>query len=61
MLTNHIEISFKGETLVLLPERAIWFPKYETLLVSDTHLGKGSHFRKAGIAIPTVLKQEDLA
>jgi DNA ligase-associated metallophosphoesterase len=61
MLTNHFEISFKGETLVLLPERAIWFPKYETLLVSDTHLGKGSHFRKAGIAIPTVLEQEDLA
>jgi DNA ligase-associated metallophosphoesterase len=61
MQSENFKISFKGEDLVLLPEKAIWFPEYETLLVSDTHLGKGSHFRKAGIAIPTILEQEDLA
>ena len=61
MQAEHYKVSFKGEDLILLPEKAIWFPKYETLLVSDTHLGKGSHFRKAGIAIPTQLEQEDLA
>jgi DNA ligase-associated metallophosphoesterase len=61
MQAENFQISFKDEVLHLLPERAIWFPIYKTLLVSDTHLGKGSHFRKAGIAIPTTLEQEDLA
>jgi DNA ligase-associated metallophosphoesterase len=61
MQSECYKISFKGEDLMLLPEKAIWFPKYETLLVSDTHLGKGSHFRKAGIAVPTNLEQADLA
>jgi len=61
MQSEYFQIRFKEEDLVLLPERAIWFPIYKTLLVSDTHLGKGSHFRKAGIAIPTILEQEDLA
>jgi DNA ligase-associated metallophosphoesterase len=61
MQSEYFQITFRDEVLNLLPERAIWFPIYETLLVSDTHLGKGSHFRKAGIAIPTILEQEDLA
>lgn len=52
---------FKEEELLLLASKAIWFPAHQTLLVSDTHLGKGSHFRKAGIAIPKALEQEDLA
>ena len=61
MLEEGYEFSFKEEDLVLLAAKAIWFPKHTTLLVSDTHLGKGSHFRKAGIPIPQALAQEDLA
>ncbi|MDA9554675.1 ligase-associated DNA damage response endonuclease PdeM [Pelobium sp.] len=54
-------LSFNNEELVLLPSKAIWFPQYLTLLVSDTHLGKGAHFRKAGIPIPKALAQEELS
>lgn len=30
-------------------------------MVADIHLGKSGHFRKAGIAVPALLQQEDLA
>jgi DNA ligase-associated metallophosphoesterase len=36
----------------LLPEKAIYFPKYRTLVLADWHLGKTTHFRKHGIFIP---------
>lgn len=61
MLEEGYPFSFKGEDLILLAAKAIYFPKLQTLLVSDTHLGKGAHFRKAGIPIPKALAQEDLA
>lgn len=61
MLANVHNFLFKGTELVLLPEKGIWFPHYKTLLISDIHLGKGAHFRKAGIPIPQALAQEDLA
>lgn len=38
--------------MVLLPERALLLPDYATLVVADWHLGKASHFRKAGIFMP---------
>lgn len=61
MLANGHKFIFKETELVLLPEKAIWFPSDRTLLISDVHLGKGGHFRKSGIAIPAQLAQEDLA
>ena len=49
------------EELMLLPQKALWYPKYKSLVLSDVHLGKTGHFRKAGIAIPQAIAQEDLA
>ncbi len=42
-----------GEELQLLPQKAIYWPKNKCLLIADLHLGKGNHFRKNGIAIPS--------
>src|SRR6478672_3436553 len=61
MLSQGHLFFFKDTNLLLLPEKAIWFPDYKVLLLSDVHLGKGAHFRKSGIAIPQQLAQEDLA
>lgn len=47
--------------LLLLPQKAIYWKEKETLIVADVHFGKVGHFRKAGIAIPKALEQEDLA
>ncbi len=36
----------------LLPQKAIYWAEEKALLIADLHLGKISHFRKAGIALP---------
>src|SRR6476619_4434980 len=61
MLKNAHMFNFKGEEMFLLAEKGIWFPIYETLLVSDTHFAKGAHFRKSGIAVPKALAQQELS
>lgn len=45
-------ISIRGEKLYLLPEKAIFWPKKQSLLIADLHLGKTNHFRKGGFAVP---------
>jgi DNA ligase-associated metallophosphoesterase len=54
----HLE--WAGEALVLLPERALWWPAERTLFVADLHLGKGDVFRAAGIPIPSGTTRDDL-
>jgi len=41
-----------GETLVLLTQRAAYWPRRRTLLVADTHFGKAAAFRAGGIPVP---------
>jgi DNA ligase-associated metallophosphoesterase len=41
-----------GQTLVLHPSGAIFWQERQLLLIADVHIGKVSHFRKAGIAVP---------
>lgn len=52
MLTADLEL--QGEHLVLSPYRAIFWPRKRWLLLSDAHLGKAAHFRKAGLPLPDV-------
>jgi DNA ligase-associated metallophosphoesterase len=49
-----------GERLVLLAERAAWWPAAKTLFVADFHLGKAASFRRAGIPLPTGTTTENL-
>jgi DNA ligase-associated metallophosphoesterase len=46
------EIDLQGEHLLLLPERAIYWPARRTLIIADPHFGKDDIFRRAGIALP---------
>jgi len=41
------------EKFSLLPDRVAYLSKKKILIISDLHLGKINHFRKAGIAVPT--------
>ncbi|MDF2774548.1 MAG: ICC-like putative phosphoesterase [Geminicoccaceae bacterium] len=41
-----------GERLVLMPERAAYWPRARTLLVADPHFGKAAAFRAAGVPVP---------
>ncbi len=47
-----LSISFLNEDLILLPEKAVYWPKEKMLMLSDLHLGKAIHFRSNGIVIP---------
>ena len=43
--------SIAGEDLQLLPERAVYWPARETLLVADPHFGKAAAFRAGGLPV----------
>jgi DNA ligase-associated metallophosphoesterase len=47
-----IEVIVQGETLLLLPDRAVFWPRTHTLLVADVHLGKAAAFRASGVPLP---------
>lgn len=49
---NEIEVNIFGEPFLLHPFRVIYWPRCKSLLISDLHLGKAAHFRKAGIPVP---------
>lgn len=47
-----LEIECQGETLLLHPERVLFWPAQKILFVADVHAGKEHRFGRAGIAIP---------
>lgn len=49
------------EEVVLLPERALFWPRAATLVAADFHWGKDATFRAAGIPIPVGTTADDLA
>ncbi|CAG5007645.1 hypothetical protein DYBT9275_04094 [Dyadobacter sp. CECT 9275] len=49
-----MQIEIKGNHFLLLTQRAIFWEETQTLLIGDLHLGKITHFRKEGIAIPNL-------
>ncbi len=47
-----IRVDLQGESLLLLPERALLWERAGTLVVADAHLGKAAAFRAAGLPLP---------
>lgn len=47
-----IRVELRGETLLPLPERALFWERAATLIVADAHLGKAASFRAAAIPLP---------
>lgn len=56
-----LSIDCQGQRLLLLPQRAVFWPLAETLIAADVHLGKGAALRQQGIAVPTGSSAADLA
>ncbi len=61
MISPPLAFEFLEQTLLLLPEKAIFWKEEKALIIADIHLGKVGHFRKAGIGIPKQMEQDDLA
>jgi DNA ligase-associated metallophosphoesterase len=49
---DQLVLSLCGEELILLAEKALYWPSQQTLFVADCHFGKVAHFRRAGIGLP---------
>jgi DNA ligase-associated metallophosphoesterase len=60
MIEGSLTIEWAGESLVLLRERAVWWPEARTLLIADPHFGKAATFRWAGIPVPEATHDDDL-
>lgn len=52
MILTYTKIVIKHEEFYLLPQKAVYRPVQKQLILADIHLGKASHFRKKGIAMP---------
>ncbi len=59
-MNDFLSIQFAGQTLHLLPDRAIYWPERSALIVADLHLGKASGFRSHGIPVPSGSTSKDL-
>ena len=62
-MTSCAALPFKlfEQDVLLLCQKAIYWQQQQALIVADVHLGKVGHFRKAGIAVPRDLEQNDLS
>ena len=58
---SEVVLTLAGEEVRLLPERALFWQRTCTLVVTDVHWGKAATFRSAGIPIPGGTTGEDLA
>lgn len=54
-------ITLAGETVVLLPQHALWWPAQAALFIADLHLGKAATFRALGIPVPAGTTAGNLA
>lgn len=51
-MSADFRVEVEGESLVLLPERALYWEQTGTLIAADVHLGKAASFRAAAIPLP---------
>jgi uncharacterized protein len=54
-------IEIAGETLGLLADRGVVWPRRKTLLIADPHFGKPESFRAVSVAVPEGLNDLSLA
>ena len=59
-MKDSLEFTLLKQSLVLSIHKSIFWKEQECLIVSDLHLGKAGHFRKAGIPISSKIHTEDL-
>jgi len=51
-MDDGVEVELSGESLRVLPDRALWWPTESTLFVADVHLGRVATFRAHGAPVP---------
>lgn len=47
-----VAVRLAEQDMFLLPDRYLYWPAQEAILLSDLHLGKATHFRREGVYVP---------
>lgn len=55
-----LQIIIKDQSLILFPQKALYWEEQKILVVSDVHFGKAGHFRKHGIAVPDTVNANNI-
>lgn len=53
-------IEVAGESVLLLPQKALFWPREKTLVVADIHFGKAAAFRALGVPVPRGTTSQNL-
>ncbi len=61
VVTTASAVAVAGETLMLLPEKAVYWQARQMLIIADIHFGKAASFRAQGIPVPRGTTTENLA
>ena len=59
--TTFCEVHWAGETVHLLPDRALFWPAQQTLFIADLHIGKAATYRALGQPVPGGTTAENLS
>jgi DNA ligase-associated metallophosphoesterase len=54
------QISLAGEVVVLLAQKALYWPREKMLVIADIHFGKAAAFRSFGIPVPSGTTTQNL-
>ena len=60
-MNHHLAIEHCGETLWLLPDKALYWPARRALLVADVHIGKAASYRALHQPVPRGTTEATLA
>ncbi len=56
-----MQITIADEALLLLPQRALYWPGQRLLVIADIHFGKAASFRALGVPVPAGTTTQNLA
>jgi DNA ligase-associated metallophosphoesterase len=59
-IQGSVAIELGGEQLILLPQKAAFWPRERMLIIADIHFGKAAAFRSWGIPVPRGTTSENL-
>ena len=59
-MASFIKHTIHQNDFILNSNRTIFWEQEKILILSDLHLGKTGHFRKAGIGVPATIMKEDM-
>jgi DNA ligase-associated metallophosphoesterase len=60
LIPGAVSVELGGERLILLPQKAAFWPRERMLIIADIHFGKAAAFRSWGIPVPEGTTTENL-